>query len=112
MVIPVQQAEIAIMEYLEKEIARKFSGVTKFATYFLIEAMQGKVPRLISKLYDNLFVEVLDVFTEEGHIRLDDIYSWTKKAMEKCGAVTMSGITFNSQDVDKLYETMKAKAMY
>jgi hypothetical protein len=112
MVIPVQQAEMAIMEYIEQEIARKATGVTKFATYFLMGAMQGKIPHLISKLHDNPIVGMLDVFTEDGHIHLDNVYSWAKTAMEKSGAVTMSGITFNSQDVEKLYETMKQKAMY
>lgn len=112
MVIPVQQAEIAIMEYIEQEIARKATGVTKFATYFLMGAMQGKVSKIISSLQSSPIVGMLDVFTEDGHIHLDKIYSWAKTAMERANAVTISGITFNSMDVEKLYEIMKQKAMY
>lgn len=112
MVIPIQQAEMAIIEYLEKEIARKATGVTKFATYFMIGAMQGKVSKIISSLQSSPIVGMLDVFTEDGHIHLDNVYSWAKTAMERANAVTISGITFNSMDVDKLYELMKQKAMY
>lgn len=112
MQVAIQQAEMAIMEYIEQEIARKATGVTKFATYFMIGAMQGKVSKIISSLQSNPIVGMLEVFTEDGHIHLDNVYSWAKTAMEKSGAVTVSGITFNSQDIDKLYETMKAKAMY
>ena len=112
MKIPVQQAEMAIMEYIEQEIARKATGVTKFATYFLMGAMQGKVPHIVSNLQSNPIVAMIDIFDEDGHIRLDSLYSLAKNAMERSGAVTISGITFNSMDIDKLYEIMKQKAMY
>jgi hypothetical protein len=110
MKIAIQQAETAIMEFIEQEIARKATGLTKFATYFLMGAMQGKVPNIISNLQSNPIVSLLDVFTEDGHIHLDNIYSWAKNAMERANAVTISGITFNSMDVDKLYEIMRQKA--
>ena len=110
MKIAIQQAETAIMEFIEQEIARKATGLTKFATYFLMGAMQGKVPNIISNLQSNPIVSLLDVFTEDGHIHLDNIYSWAKNAMERANSVTVSGITFNSMDVDKLYEIMRQKA--
>jgi hypothetical protein len=112
MKIAIQQAETAIMEFIEQEIARKATGLTKFATYFLMGAMQGKVPNIISNLQSNPIVAMIDVFDEDGHIHLDKIYSWAKNAMERANAVTISGITFNSMDVEKLYEIMKQKAMY
>lgn len=112
MKISTQQAEIAIMEFIDQEVARKASGFAKFATYFLMGAVQGRVPQIISSLQANPIISMLDVFCEDGHIHLDNVYSWAKSAIERSGAITVLGVTFNAMDVEKLYEIMKQKAIY
>lgn len=108
MVISADKAQTAIMQYLENEIARKATGLQKFASYFIIGSMSGKVDKIISKLQDNEVIKMLGLFDENGNIKLDEVYAAAKQAMNKSGTVTIYGVTFNSEDVETLYNYMRS----
>ena len=108
MIISVDKAKNALIAYLENEIARKATGLQKFATYFVIGSISGKADKLLSGLQDNEVVKMLGVFDENGNIKIDEVYTSAKQAMEKSGTVTIYGVTFNSEDVETLYRYMKS----
>lgn len=108
MIISVDKAKNALIAYLENEIARKATGLQKFATYFVIGSISGKADKLLSGLQDNDVVKMLGVFDENGNIKLDEVYAAARQAMDKSQSVTIYGVTFNSEDVETLYRYMKS----
>ena len=106
MTISIDKAQTAIMSYIENEIAKKATGVTKFATYFVVGRMQTKFPEIVHSLQGNPIVSAMGIFDDHGNVRVDEVYNAARMAMEKTGSVSVMGIIFNQADVDKLYQLM------
>jgi hypothetical protein len=104
-----EQMHVALMEYLESEIAAKATGLTKFASYFAITSLYNHPEKTIGLLTENPMVRLTNVINEDGTIRLDDAYAAARKAMDRCSNITVAGITFTASDIDKLYELAKRR---
>lgn len=107
MVVSIEQAQKAVMIYLENEIARKATGLHKAASYYVMAVLQNKFPQIIKMLQDDKLISFLDIFDKNGNIIADVLYQNARHAMEKAQTVTIYGVTFNTSDVDKLYEYLK-----
>ena len=107
MIVSVDQLHKAILTYAEEEIARKASGVAKFATYFLITSLADHPERTVGAILNNPIIKMTDIVTEDGNIRADNLYSAARVAMERSVSVTISGITFTVPDIDKIYTILQ-----
>lgn len=107
MIISANQFHNAIITYAEEEIARKASGITKFATYFLISSLANHPEKTVGLITNNPFIKMTDIVTEDGNIKADELYSAARSAMEKAVSVTVSGITFTVPDIDKIYTILQ-----
>lgn len=107
MIITTDQMHRAIMTYLDAEIAQKATGLTKFATYFLISSLQDHPEKTVGLVIDNPLIKMTDVVNADGTIRADELYRAARSAMERCHNVTIAGITFAVPDIDKIYSIMQ-----
>ena len=107
MIVTKEQLHQAIITYAEQEIAAKSTGVTKFATYFLISSLYNRPDKTVGLLLDNPLIRMTDVLTPEGNIKADELYSAARSAMERCVSITLAGITFTVPDVDKIYTLLQ-----
>lgn len=107
MVISAEKMHQAILTYAEEEIARKSTGVTKFASYFLIASLQNHPEKTVGLILDNPFIKMTDIVTSDGMIKVDELYSAARTAMEKATSITVAGITFSVPDVDRIYTILQ-----
>lgn len=103
--VNLQQVEVGIINYIEKEIAQKAVGMQKFAIYFLMPQIPKKIEELFNKNKDNAMLNIY--LDENGNIDLDAVYNNAKQAIRKSGQITMWGIIFNESDIDKIYTYIK-----
>lgn len=61
------------------------------------------IDALINKYIDNPALEIIGIKTEDGRYEIDKLYEVTKAEISKDGKVSVYGLDFNSNDVDKLY---------
>lgn len=97
----------AILTYAEEEIARKATGLTKFASYFLITSLANHPEKTVGALLDNPLIQMTDIVNADGTIKADDLYSAARGAMEKSVSVNISGITFTVSDIDTIYNILQ-----
>lgn len=107
MIVSTDKLHNAIMTYSEEEIARKASGVTKFASYFLIARLQNHPEKTVGALLNHPIIKMADIVNADGNIDADELYSAARMAMEKSVSVTISGITFTVPDIDKIYNILQ-----
>lgn len=107
MTVNVEQIQRAVIQYADAEIAQKATGITKFATYFAIAAFQDKIPKLIVSAMENPIIKNIGVFDSNGNIIIDDLYRYAKTAISKSGKITVYGIIFDENDIDKMWEYLK-----
>lgn len=107
MIVSADKLHNAIMIYAEEEIARKASGVTKFASYFLIARLHDHPEKTVGVLLNNPIIKMADIVNADGNIDADELYSAARMAMEKSVSVTVSGITFTVPDIDKIYNILQ-----
>lgn len=107
MTITIDQAQRAILVYLENEVARKATGLTKFGAYFVMGTLQNKFSSIISNFLKNPLISAMELVDSNGNIKIDEVYQAARLAMEKAGSISMYGVIFNQSDVDKLYHMMQ-----
>jgi hypothetical protein len=107
MIVTTAQLHKAIMAYAEEEIATKASGMTKFASYFLIASLYDHPEKTVGALLNNDFIRLTNVVNENGSINADELYKTARTAMEKSVSITIAGITFGVSDIDKLYTILQ-----
>jgi hypothetical protein len=107
MIVSAEQLHKAIITYAEEEIARKASGIAKFASYFLISSLANHPEKTVGAIINHPFIKMTDIVTEDGNIKADELYSAARSAMEKAVSVTVSGITFTVPDIDKIYTILQ-----
>lgn len=107
MTITIEQAQRAVMSFVENEIAKKATGVTRFGAYFVMGALQNKFPKVVSNILNTPIVAMMDFTDEHGHLKIDEIYQFARDAINKAGSIEMYGIIFNQSDIDKLYHLMQ-----
>jgi hypothetical protein len=103
MVVNVEQIQRGVLSFVEKEIAEKATGLTKFGIYFILPTISKQTMGYVDKL-KAVMPEVLD---ENGNIKIDEVYNNAKIAVKKSGQFEYMGIIFNETDIDKLYTYIK-----
>lgn len=101
MIVNSQQVQLGITNYIEKELATKATGFTKFAIYFMLPTILNKSSVLLNNFKNNELVN--DFFDENGNVKIDEVYNTAKTAINKSGQIIVYGIIFNEADIDKLY---------
>lgn len=101
MTVNTQQIETGITNYIEIELAKKATGFTKFAIYFMLPTILSRVNKMLSSLKENEFTD--NFFDENNNIKIDEVYNSAKLAISKSGQIIAYGIIFNENDIDKLY---------
>lgn len=105
MLVNVQQVQHGLLNYVENEIAKKATGLTKFGVYFIMPKLSTNAINLINSFKENPMFK--DMFDNNGNIELDSVYNSAKEAIKKSGQFEMYGIIFNETDIDKLYNYIK-----
>lgn len=101
MIVNSQQIQLGITNYVEKELASKATGFTKFAIYFMLPNILNKTTAIMNSFQGNELVN--DFFDGNGNIKIDEVYNAAKTAINKSGQIVVYGIIFNESDIDKLY---------
>lgn len=107
MVVSTDQVRVGIKKYVENEIANKATGVVKFLVYFMLPSIDKGVVDYINKAKDSgMFSEM---FNENGHVMIDEVYDRAVFAMDKSGKVLLDkfNLTLDKTDVEKLYQYVK-----
>ena len=96
--VSIDQIRKGTLTFVEKEIANKATGVTKFAVYFAMPMIDSKVTNFINSVSDTK-----ELFDENRNLDLDKAYNMAKSAIQRSGQFMYYGIMFSETDVDKLY---------
>ena len=104
MIVNLEQMQMGVVEFVEKEIALKATGVKKFGIYFLMPTIKKSVADYVLKI--KAFMP--ELFDEDGKIDLDGFYSTAKGAIKRSGQFEFMGVIFNETDIDKLYSYIKS----
>ena len=104
MMVNLEQIQIGVINFIEKEIASKATGVKKFGIYFFIPTIKNSVVNYLLKLKGFM----PDLFDENNNVNLDKLYNTAKEAIRKSGQFEFMGIIFNENDIDKLYTQIKS----
>ena len=107
MVVSIDQLRAGVKKYVETEIAGKATGVVKFLAYFMLPSIDKGVVDYINKAKESpIFSEM---FNENGHVMIDEVYNRAVFAMDKSGKVLIDkfNLTLDRTDVEKLYQYVK-----
>lgn len=103
MVANVEQIQNGIKSFIENELAKKATGFRKFGIYFIMPALDKQIVDYLGRLKSL----VPDFFTDNGDVKVDDLYNTAKMAVQKSGQFEFMGVIFNETDIDKLYTYIK-----
>ena len=104
MIVNLEQIQMGVLGFVEKEIASKATGFKKFGIYFIMPTIKKSVADYLVKLKSFM----PDLFDENSDVDLDKFYNLAKDAIKKSGQFEFMGIIFNETDIDKLYSYIKS----
>lgn len=107
MIVNLEQIQIGVTNYVEKEIVPKATGIKKFGIYFMLPTIQKTIAGYMNKI-DEIMP---DLFDDNKNLKLDEFYSQAKSAVKKSGQFEFMGIIFNETDIDKLYTYIKGTSI-
>jgi hypothetical protein len=107
MIVTAERLHRAIITFFEEEVATKATGLTKFATYFVLSSLYNHPEKTVGAILDNPLIKMTGIVNEQGEINADDLYSAARSAMEKAKSITLSGITFSIPDIDHIYSILQ-----
>lgn len=105
-IVTPQQVSKGVSLFIENEIARKATGLTQFAVYFILPNIYTKVENMLKEWGNNDLTK--GFFNETGNVDLDKVHEAAKTAIQKSGQFEYQGIIFNDTDVEKLYTYIKS----
>ena len=103
MMVNLEQVENGLVNFVDREIGAKATGLKKFGIYFIMPTIKKTATNYLLKFKE--FVP--DLFDENNNIDLDKFYNMAKEAIKKSGQFEYMGIIFNETDIDKLYSYIK-----
>lgn len=104
MMVNLEQVQIGVTNFIDREIGAKATGFKKFGVYFLMPTIKKTIFDYLLKIKGFM----PDMFDENNNIDLDKFYNIAKDAIRKSGQFEFMGIIFNETDVDKLYSYIKS----
>ena len=102
--VNLEQIQMGILGFVEKESASKATGFKKFGIYFMMPTIKKSVVDYLVKMKSFM----PDLFDENSNVDLDQFYNLAKDAIKKSGQFEFMGIIFNETDIDKLYSYIKS----
>lgn len=99
--ISAENLGLAVGSYLETELVPKSNGIQKVGLYLAIPLMQCKAQDLYRQYAPVL--EFMECLEEDGLLNLDSLHQQLKAAVGKTGKVSLLGIVFDEDDVEKVY---------
>lgn len=103
MIVTLEQFNNGVAKYIEKEIAYKTTGLTKFIVYFAIPSIPNKISEIREK-YSAFFNPYFD---ENGNIYIEELYKAMKVAMQKTLQFEWNGFVFKENDIDMIYNIIR-----
>ena len=104
MMVNLEQVQTGIVNFVDREIGSKATGLKKFGVYFLMPSIKKTVADYLLKLKGFM----PELFDENNNVDIDKFYSISKDAIRKSGQFEFMGIIFNETDIDKLYSYIKS----
>lgn len=103
MLVNAQQIQDGVVRFVENELASQATGVRKFGLYFIMPVISKKTTDYleVAKKYTP------ELFEHDGRVKIDEVYNYAKKAIQRSGQFEFVGIIFNETDIDKLYTYIK-----
>lgn len=101
--VSIDQVRAGIKKYIESEVATKANGLTKFFIYFMMPSIDKEAVNLINQARGLSFTS--DLFSEDGSILIDEVYSRAMDAAERSGKILLEkfNLAMDKTDVEKLY---------
>lgn len=101
--VSISKIETGLAKFIDSELIDKTASVSSI---FI-----KKLSNILSKLQKNSFVEMLELFDENGDVDLDLVYSEIKANMPESGIKIeipgiSIGVTLKNNDIDTLYKYM------
>lgn len=104
MIANLEQVQMGVINFIDREIGAKATGIKKFGVYFLMPTIKKAVADYLLK-FKGFMPELFD---EYNNIDVDKFYTMAKDAITKSGQFEFMGIIFNETDIDKLYSYIKS----
>lgn len=111
--VSISKIETGLAKFIDSELIDKLelNGWKRLVTASVSSIFIKKLSNILSKLQKNSFVEMLELFDENGNVDLDLIYSEIKENMPESGIkIEIPGIsicvTLKNNDIDTLYKYM------
>ena len=107
MTITIEQIKMALIRFIDTNLAPKMSGIGKFALYFVTPSIYNNLPLMFEEL--KKFGTINDLLDEAGNIKLEETYNRAKEAMKKSGKVLIPKLNYfaDESDLDILYNYIK-----
>lgn len=105
-----QELENGVMEYINTEFCSRLEDWRK---WMLPLAAGFAMPWMEKKYLDNLeMLKAASIVDDDGCIDIDMLYTKLSEVARKTGSMTwnvpmLGPVTFRSEDVDKLYRTLR-----
>lgn len=103
-----------IVAYIDEEIISKILGWKKWIAGSAVGIALSNATEIFNNVKENEYIKLLDIIDKDNRINVDKIYKEMKKQAKK-GAITfdvpvLGALTLNEQDVEKIYNCIKAEA--
>jgi hypothetical protein len=100
-----------IIKYINQEILVNMNDWQEVIARIAISRIIGNPEQLKQKLMENGYVVTLGIIDSEGNVDVEGLAKDLKAQVEAKGKVTiplsvLGNVTFTSQDIDKLYQTV------
>lgn len=98
--ITLQQFQLALASFLEKEVLAKMSGMYKFLGYAGMFMFQRQSEEKLATLLDHPMVKHFEIVDGKGMIDIQKLYSAANYAMSKTGKVSLMGVSFDKEALE------------
>jgi hypothetical protein len=96
----------ALNEYIEREImplGASLNMTEQFMFYFKVGIAKRKLEGIVKNAFTRGKSTIFAVVDEDGNIDVDTLYQSANDAMAQMRQIELGGITFRSEDLQKLY---------
>lgn len=106
--VSLNQIQLGVVEFIEKEIAIKAIGLQKFLYYGASFLVANNIEQIFRSAIENPIVKSLGFLNGENNIDIDKLYQVAKYAIQKSGKITIGGVILGENDVEKLYSIINS----
>ena len=101
--ISIQDVPVLAGSFVDNELGPKAQGgLQKAMLYGGLFVIQNKAAQMLSDPSFQAKMKMMGIMDEAGFLDVEYIYQMAKFSMEKSGSITVLGITFDVQDIEKI----------